>query len=114
MNEKTKAKRTLLKAISAGIRPLVKEGVYNTVNKGLEEIYKEESSADHFKHITQWNKDGYRVIKGEKGFLFWGRPKEYAIDKSPVKDGETEEEKKIRYFPVCHLFSNLQVSKKAA
>lgn len=114
MTEATKAKRAQLKALSAAIRPLVKEGVYSTVNEGLEETYKEGSGADTFKHIKQWNKEGYRVEKGSKAFLFWGSPKEYAIDKDQGEPGETEEEKKIRYFPLCYLFSNLQVTEAAA
>jgi hypothetical protein len=101
-------KRKQLIELSKPIQVLVKEGAYATVNEGLNEIYKEENpEIKEFNTFNQWKKSGKTILKGAKAFLFWGQPKEYA--QQETDENSTEEEKKMKYFPVCYLFSNLQV-----
>lgn len=69
---------------------------------------------DSLKTFSEWKKAGYTIKKGTKAFLFWGQPKKYA--KNPAVENldveMTEDEKTIKYFPICYLFSKSQVFKK--
>lgn len=98
------AKRQELKGLSAPIRLLVKEGRFETVNEGLKEIYAEEGHTE-LKSIRQWNNDGKRIKKGEKAFMLWGSPRKFE-----VVDQETAEVDELDYYPICFVFSNLQVT----
>ena len=94
--------------ISKPIQALVKEGAYATVNEGLAEMYTEENpDIEEFNSFKQWKQKGKTILKGAKAFLFWGQPTEYS--QQETDEGSTEEEKKMKYFPLCYLFSNLQV-----
>jgi hypothetical protein len=99
-------KRKFLSGISKLIQPLVKEGVYETVNEGLKEMYLEDlPEGTTFNTFKGWRKEGKQVKKGEKAFFIWGRPRN--IDKKePVKEGEKDE---FEFFPLAYLFSSEQV-----
>ncbi len=71
----------------------------------LYNIY-ETNGATEFNTFNQWKEKGATILKGSKAFLIWGQP---------VKNKKEEEQKEktedpYKYFPVCYLFSNLQVA----
>ena len=103
-----KEKRKQLAEISKPLQAMVKEGAYSTVNEGLAEIYKERNpDIEKFNTFRQWKNAGKTILKGATAYLFWGQPTE--ISQQETDAGSTEEEKKMKYFPLCYLFSNLQV-----
>ena len=80
-------------------------------NDLIQEHYnKEANQILIFNSFIGWKLNGYKVKKGEKAFLFWGRP----VNKRG-KDAENNENKdddeidSHNYFPIAYLFSNLQV-----
>jgi antirestriction protein ArdC len=98
-------KRTILKELSKIIKPLVKEGAYTTVNEALiQEIYAINGNKV-FKTYEQWKQEGKQVKKGEKAYLVWGKPKGAKEEEESPADEEKE-----TFFPICFLFSNLQVN----
>jgi N-terminal domain of anti-restriction factor ArdC len=56
-----------------------------------------------FKTFTEWKREGYSVLKGEKGFQFWSNPIKTTKEKP---DGEAKESK---FFKVVYLFADTQV-----
>lgn len=106
--EEFKLKRLALIKASQGIRVLVEEGEYNTVNEGLLEKYQEETpGVEEFNTFKQWKELGYTINKGSKAFIIWGQPRK--AQQAPEGDEEPEE---YKYWPVCYLFANTQVYKK--
>lgn len=104
--EKINAKRQELKGISAAIRVQVKEGKFNTVNDGLKEIY---AAGGHtvLKSLRQWNQDGMSVKKGERALMLWGSPRKFE-----VVNADTSEVDDIDFYPICFVFSNLQIQER--
>lgn len=101
--EQYEKKRHDLIALSKTVRLLVNNGIYDTINEAIiEEVYKNNGHED-FNTFYGWQKSGYQVKKGEKGFPVWGRPKK-------VKRIEPQTEKdEFSFFPLSYLFSNKQV-----
>lgn len=80
-----------------------------TVNEILiEEFYTNEENTI-FKTLREWSKEGYKVKKGEKAFLIWGKPR--AINKKEAQQPKEDEEKED-FYPICFIFSNAQVVKR--
>ncbi|MQP63353.1 hypothetical protein GFJ99_11670 [Flavobacterium sp. LMO6] len=80
-----------------------------TINEILiEHFYKSEEHKE-FKTLHDWNKEGFKVNKGEKAFLIWGKPKKNQKNENPDKQ---EPEDETEFYPICFLFSNAQVTKK--
>ncbi len=105
--EQYKMKRLALIQLSQGIRIMVKEGMYNTVNEGLAETYMEANpEIEEFNTFNQWKELGYTIKKGSKAFLFWGQPRKI----SQIPEGSNEPEE-YKYWPLCYLFANTQVYK---
>lgn len=99
------ANRKTLISLSQAIRMAMKEGVYDSVNEGLKELYiGHHPEIEEFKTFQQWKKEGATVRKGQKAFLIWGQPRQV----SQVPDGSTEPEE-FKYWPLCYLFANSQV-----
>lgn len=107
MSPKTKEKRQKLSEISRAVKPLVKMGVYSSVNDALISQYCEAEGlpANEFKTFIGWKKEGKYVKKGESAFLIWGRPKNIKVEKE-----DSEEEESFDYFPLAYLFSSKQVA----
>lgn len=102
-------KREALKVLSAEVAPLVERGDYETINAALiNEIYTDEENTE-FKTFSQWVKDGYQVKKGSKAFLVWARPNQ---KQKPEEEATPENEDGTKFFPLCYLFSNAQVTKQ--
>lgn len=95
-------KRCYLKELSKGFGTLKKQGQINTINEALKSIYSEQGHSV-LKTYEQWKKEGKHVKKGEKALLLWGRPK-------GVQRLEDENSQDETFFPICFVFSNLQVS----
>lgn len=98
-------KREILKGISKGLQLLKKEGAIDSVNEGLRDIYAQSGHAE-LHTIHQWNKLGKRVKKGEKALCLWGKPKR---EQDNEAGGNTEVDK-MDFYPICYVFSNLQVN----
>ncbi|MDZ4667532.1 MAG: ArdC-like ssDNA-binding domain-containing protein [bacterium] len=102
--------REELKELSKQVKPLVKEGVYPTINQAIiEEIYKDETNHE-FKTYNQWDKEDHFVRKGEKGFPLWGAPKN--IDQEVEKNELDKEDNNKSFFPLAYVFSDNQVEQK--
>jgi hypothetical protein len=65
-----------------------------------------------FKKFNEWKSEGATVKKGEKAYPIWGQPVAKQLQNEAEQKGEqyepTDEEE--RRFPMCYVFSNLQVS----
>ena len=95
-------KRAHLKAISAPIKLLLKQGAVHTINEGLAVYYAQQGHFD-LNTFKGWIDQGFKVKKGEKALLLWGQPKAIA-SKKENKEGEEQD-----YFPVAHVFSASQI-----
>jgi hypothetical protein len=109
-------KREILKQLSQPLKALVKLEAVETVNEGLKSLYAEQGHTT-LKTIWEWNKEGKRVIKGEKALCLWGSPQKRGQKQenadTPTTTGtgtpEAEENDHLTFFPICFVFSNLQV-----
>lgn len=95
-------KRAHLKAISAPIKLLMKQGEVDSINEGLSVYYAQQGHIN-LNTFNGWIDKGFKVKKGEKALLLWGQPKPIA-SKKENKEGEEED-----FFPVAHVFSELQI-----
>ena len=79
----------------------------------LNYVYKAEGITE-FNKFNEWKNKGASVIKGSKAFPIWGQPigtqKEEAAEEKGEAYTATEEEN--QRFPMCYVFSNLQVATK--
>jgi hypothetical protein len=82
-----------------------------TVNEILIELYTTEEH-EEFKTLNMWNKEGYRVKKGEEAFLVWGKPKKGDDQEEKPVEPTEEDIKKGKFWPMAYLFSNAQVIKR--
>lgn len=103
--ESIQEKRQFLKAISAPLKALVKEEVYPNLNAAIIGTIYQPEGHQILKTYKQWKEEGKQVKKGEKAFIVWGSPKER---ESQEPNAENTEEKE-QFYPICFLFSNLQV-----
>lgn len=109
-------KREILKGLSKPLQQLVKTEVLESVNAGLKAIYKESGHIE-LKTLHQWNKEGKRIKKGEHALCLWGRPKQKEDLEAPKNDTDKnspDENDPLNFFPICYVFSNLQVHEKEA
>lgn len=120
--EKTKQKkaenprRAQLRELSDALRPLVRAGVYDSINDGLMANYQAATGQTEWNTFHGWKDAGQMVKKGESGFPIWGKPRHL----KPA-DGATGgdlaalaalngiEPQGPEFFPVCYLFHAGQV-----
>lgn len=107
VSESYKANRAKLRELSALAKQLVEAGEAGSINEALLMFYRQDGH-EEFKTFNQWKKEGMSINKGSKAFLIWASPKQI-----PNPDKESEKDK-MRYFPICYLFSNKQVSERRA
>jgi len=100
-------KREILKGLSKPLQQLVKDEAIDSVNEGLKSLYGEDGH-DELKTLRQWNKDGKRIKKGEKALCLWGRPKQREAEETETHNDTTQDDE-MSFFPICYVFSNLQV-----
>lgn len=79
-----------------------------TVNEMLFKILYNPKNEREFNTFDQWRKIGKRVKKGEKAVFIWGMPRK-ATAKTETKTEQTLEEI-YKFWPICFLFSDLQVN----
>ncbi len=106
-----KEKREALKALSQQVKPLVKAEQFGTVNEAVIELFYRKDGHEEFNTLWEWNQKGFKVMRGSKAFVVWGSPREL---KKTEPAPEQEEDKKDDFYPLCYLFSNLQVERRAA
>lgn len=104
MTDEMKAKREDLKAVSRVIQKLVKEGVYNTVNEGLVDMYNQQGHTE-INSFKKWIEKGFVVRRGEKALLLWGEPRKAANHAKKQEDEKDD----FEFFPLAYVFSQLQV-----
>lgn len=99
-------KREILKKLSAPLKALLKSEAIDTINDGLKILYANQGHTI-LKTLRQWNKEGKHVKKGEKALCLWGRPKQQ--EQEPEPTDTAEEHDPLNFYPLCYVFSNLQV-----
>lgn len=83
-----------------------------TINYMLLNYIYETGGATEFNTFKQWKDKGATVIKGSKAFAIWGQPVHKQRTEKEQETSENSELDKYKYFPICYLFSNLQVTTK--
>lgn len=115
MKNKDKAKarekyiqnRKELIALSKVARMMIETGDADSVNDALIQIYdKQQGEQCEYNTFNQWKQKGYTINKGVTAFHVWGQPRQV----SQVPEGASEPEE-YKYWPICYLFSDLQVIK---
>ena len=99
-------KRKRLKGLSKPLQILVKEAAIPTVNDGLKAIYAQ-SGHTELKTLKQWNKEGRSIKKGSHALCLWGAPKK--VETIQVEEAQGEDNDPMNFYPICFVFSNLQV-----
>jgi antirestriction protein ArdC len=127
MTEQQKAKRELLKTLSAKAKEIrdslteeantAEEAMYwmsRTINFMLLRHVYDTNGATEFNTFNQWKEKGATIKKGAKAFLVWGQPKgtKKSQDDQSQDNQENEEEgeEENSFFPLCYLFSDKQVT----
>jgi len=109
--KKVNERREELKALSQTVKPLVKEGAYDSVNEALIECYYRDADNKVFHTFNHWIENGFKIKKGSRAFAIWGSPRPLKkIEPSQAREEEKEED----FFPICFLFSNAQVEERQA
>jgi len=109
MNPETLEKRKLLQSISIEVVKKAQgtEFEEQKVNSLIKLFHYKLSDSLKLNTFHGWLKEGYKVKKSEKAFLFWGQPLKH---KEETEENKEAEEPKGKFFPLCYLFSNLQVT----
>jgi hypothetical protein len=114
MNKRVKeAKRNNLKAISRIAQQAIKNGATDaqTVNEFVINSFKSDNlGIEEFHTFNQWKEKGFKILKGSTAYVVWGSPRKGKANE-PVKLDDGTESDEFEFFPLCYLFSNLQVEK---
>lgn len=111
--EAHKEKRNLLIQLSAQAKEIqileIETGEDDrNINSILIDDFYTDSQNQTFNTFNEWLNQGFKVKKGEKAFLVWGRKRKNNQDQES-KEPKTEDEKVFSFYPLCYLFSNAQV-----
>ena len=114
--EAARQKRAELKALSNQLKKAVYAGMIppsddGTINGLLKEMYAKQGHTE-LHTFDEWKERGYIVRKGQKAILLWGKPrKPNKEDEETAASDEASEANNAKddFFPVCYVFSNLQV-----
>ena len=99
-------RRNQLKALSKVAKLAITMGTEErSVNEILIGMYTDAENKE-FHTLHQWSAKGFKVKKGSKSFLVWGKPKDH--QKAEADQAPTDEDDD-KFFPLCYLFSNAQV-----
>ena len=121
ISEKIKQKRLVLSHLSTQAKE-IREGIVKqaiesgnnaealkaagrTLNSIIIEYFYMKNGHTDFRSFNEWTREGKKIKRGEKGFIIWGRP--LNVIKQEREEPTSDEESK--YFPISHLFSNLQI-----
>ena len=102
---KPNPRREQLKALSMQLKPLVKSGMYSSINEGVREIYTEETGQTIWNTFKGWIDEGQKVKKGEHGFPVWAKKRSLK-----TKDDQEDQANSKKWFPVAYIFHAGQVS----
>ncbi|MBE6324634.1 MAG: hypothetical protein E7074_06610 [Bacteroidales bacterium] len=95
-----------------------------TINEMLHAYYAKQNNITELNTFDQWKEKGYQVRRGEKAFLFWGKPK--SRQQQPTEptgqDEQGEQAQQVEpltakqndYYPLCYLFDISQCHKAQA
>lgn len=112
MHEKTKAKREKLRNISDVAKKMHNEILQDnviTVNDMIVNYIYDTKSKLQFKTFKSWKKEGFKIKKGSKAYLLWGRPLK---GKAREKVEKEKSEDEYKFFPLAYIFSSEQVTKE--
>ena len=119
-------KREWLRAISADFQAqrelmeMTGADYIPTINEMLHAYYAKQAEITELNTFDQWKEKGYQVRRGEKAYLFWGKPKSRQQQPTEPTDEEQSEQaqqvepttaKKGDYYPLCYLFDISQCHK---
>ena len=93
-----------------------------TINEMLRAYYEKQANITELNTFDQWKEKGYQVRRGEKAFLFWGKPKSRQQQPTEPSEDESEQAQQVEpltarqndYFPLCYLFDISQCHKMNA
>lgn len=98
--------RKKLIELSQVARALKEAEEVDSVNEGLIYLYDEQQGQEcEYNTFHQWKDKGCTVLKGVHAFCVWGQPR--TASQTPEGSAEPEE---YKYWPICYLFSDLQVT----
>lgn len=113
--ERAQARRNRLSELSEAARKIRKKyGPEDaTLNSIIIDQFYTDAENQTFETLKEWNRQGYRVIRGSEAFVIWARPKKIEDTEQRPANSDTEEEQEEKeYFPMAYLFSNAQVRKE--
>lgn len=84
-----------------------------TINEILINRFYKTKEHQEFNTLYEWNRKGFKVLKGSTAFAVWGKPKPLKKEDAQ-KSKKEEDENEDEFFPICYLFSNAQVTAKDA
>ena len=98
-----------------------------TINEMLRAYYEKQNNITELNTFDQWKEKGYQVRRGEKAFLFWGKPRRKEserltedAERAGVTLEDATEEQIIKtksdtdFYPLCYLFDISQCHKANA
>ena len=85
--------------LNSSINDVIIKFIYCKVKKNLK-----------FNTFMGWQSEGYKVKKGEKGFLIWSRPKKKLDKEKKNENAESEAGDNRKYF-ISYIFCSEQVEK---
>ena len=77
------------------------------INDLIKETYYVQAGTDDFRTFTDWHEAGFKIKRGEKGWIIWAQKRSVANPGQSPQDGEMVDE--YQFFPTCYLFNNNQV-----
>lgn len=125
--QEAQEKRNWLRAISADFQAqrdlmeMTGADYIPTINEMLHAYYAKNNNVTELNTFDQWKEKGYQVRRGEKAFLFWGKPKSRQQAEPTEPDEEQGEQtepttaaKQNDFYPLCYLFDISQCHKAHA
>lgn len=118
-------KREWLRAISADFQAqrelmeMTGAEYIPTINEMLHAYYAKQAEITELNTFDQWKEKGYQVRRGEKAYLFWGKPKSRQQPQAEPSEEESEQAQQVEpttakkddYYPLCYLFDISQCHK---
>jgi len=105
LSEKMREKKTLGKKNAETLE----EALYwdrIPINDLIMSMYYQQAGTKNFKSYSDWFIEGFKIKRGEKGFIIWADKKEAKRNgKAFVSDKEMD----FKVFPTCYLFNVKQV-----
>lgn len=109
-SEKYFKRRANLKALSKVAKMAIESGATEAshVNEWILDFYREENpEIEEFNTFHQWKEKGFSIKKGSEAFVIWGKPR-----KVEAPDDSESDDDEYKYWPLCYLFSDQQVTER--